>query len=220
MKFILPLLLCISLIGCAQSGAPRVVKEPRTPTPKMTKERYDDVSHGRVLILYGSKNIYKWIHIKNVRMGMAGKLAKFAVTIENNTQSALPIEYQVTWLDEYGFPLPVSTQAWIRLSLPENAEKHVMDVAKMPTGYYAEILVRGAKDIQILVPLPLKYTRSGRTEIDHQNLYNEGEPLTPREYTGPEKHNNYYYDNYDYDYDYYDDYDYDHYDRNRYLRRR
>lgn len=172
MKFLLTLVLCVSLMGCAQSGAPRVVKEPKEPTPKMARDSYNDASNGRVLILYGSKNIHKWIRIKNVRMGMAGALPKFAVTLENRTQSALPIEYQITWLDADGFPLPVSSQAWIRITLPENAEKHVMDVGKMPSAYFAQILVRGSKDIQILVPLPLKVKGGPDTEIDYQNLYN------------------------------------------------
>ena len=171
MKFLLPLVLCFTLIGCAQSGEPRIVEEPKEPTPKMAKESYNDDRYGRVLILYGSQNIHKWIKIKDVRMGMAGKLPKFAVTLENKTQSALPIEYQITWLDAEGFPLPVATQAWIRFSLPENAEKRVMDVAKMPNAYSAQILVRGAKDIQILVPLPQKDADSPKTEIDYQNLY-------------------------------------------------
>ncbi len=171
MKLLLSLMLCFTLIGCAESGAPRIVKEEKDPRPKMAKEYYTDNSYGRVQLIYGSKNIYKWINLKNVHMGMSGKLAKFALTIENRTQSSLPIEYQVTWLDNQGFPLPVSTPAWIRFNLPENAEKHIMSLAKMPEGYSAQVIVRGADDIKILVPLPQKDKDSPKTEIDYQNLY-------------------------------------------------
>lgn len=172
MKILFSLLLCVTLIGCSQSGAPRIVKEAKTPTPKIAKDYQDDYySSNRVLILYGSKNIHKWVNIKDVRMGTSGNLPKMAVTIENRTQSSLPIEYQVTWLDGDGFPLPVSTQAWIRISLPGNADKHIMSLAKMPSAYSAQILVRGAEDIKVLVPLPLKNKDSRKKEIDYQNLY-------------------------------------------------
>lgn len=143
MRFLLPLLLCVTLVGCGQP------EEALIDTPNMSQDAYNDASHDRVLILYGSKNIHKWVKIKDPRMGMAGRLAKVAITIENKTQSRIPIEYQITWLDLDGFPLPVSTAPWVRFSLPENAEKHIMDVAKMPNAYSAQILVRGARDIKI-----------------------------------------------------------------------
>ena len=46
-----------------------------------------------------------------------------------------------------------------------------MDVAKMPGAYSAQILVRGTKDVKILVPLPQKDVDSPRTKIDYENLY-------------------------------------------------
>lgn len=167
MKYVLALILCLSLAACGQSGKPRIVKEDSPAKVEMGKDYYSDYSHPRVAIHYGSKNIYKWIDIVNPRMGSAGNLAKFAITIRNNTQNTLPVEYQITWLDREYFPLPVSTAAWNRFDLAENADKQIVSVAKMPEAYYVQIELRGAKDIKILVPLPLD--EDGR--IDYPNLY-------------------------------------------------
>lgn len=130
------------LSGCATQEQP-------APQPVAL----EDTSVSGLTIIYGSEPLARSVGFINAKVYQDGALKRMSGSIKNLTQATFPVEYQVTWEDANGAPLPNSSP-WNRVTLNPRAQKAISSFAKGVGGDHAVVTFKVPADVEIFVPEP------------------------------------------------------------------
>ena len=129
--------------GCAQQPTEPV---PEPQPPELVSKVAPDV-----LVSYENECVSRALSVRSARIVRDGVVPKLIFTIRNNVSDRYPIEYQVEWRDGDGAPIMVS-KAWLRVILTGNADKAVVNMAKMKDAVSVAITIRLPREVEIFVP--------------------------------------------------------------------
>ena len=133
-RFALALLAAAMLCGCVTTTA-------TTANHNVLDTRQIDDSDPRMLVIYGNKEFNNKLFVIRKIMDDGNRLAKCSLTLQNVSDTTFVVEYQFQWMEESGMPV-MQTAAWARATLPPNAVKTVISVAKTPEARKVEFTIR------------------------------------------------------------------------------
>lgn len=105
----------LGLSACATQEPPPVALED-TSVPGLT-------------IIYGTEPLARSVGFIAGKVYQDGSLKRMSGSVKNLTQATFPVEYQVTWHDVNGAPLP-NASSWTRVTLNPRAQKPISSFAK------------------------------------------------------------------------------------------
>ncbi len=156
----------LMLAGCATN-------EPAptpTPQPEPAPIQLVDTSVKNVRITYADEQVATAIKAMNARITKKDAFPKLVFQLVNLTQTKLPIEYKIQWLDQDGAPLQ-SSAAWLQATLTGMEVKPIVSLGKSVDAQSAQVTVRFPQNVEIYVPTPdpVEQMQIERQVIDDYN---------------------------------------------------
>ncbi|WP_289171708.1 DUF1425 domain-containing protein [uncultured Parasutterella sp.] len=113
----------------------------------------EDTSVSGLTIIYGTEPLARSVGFLGGKVYQDGSLKRMSGSIKNLTQATFPVEYQVTWHDVNGAPLP-NASSWTRVTLNPRAQKPISSFAKGTEGQSAVLTFKVPADVEIFIPEP------------------------------------------------------------------
>ena len=150
-KVVIALGSCIALMmltGCATNKS-QSVEELAVATPI----QMIDTSVENITVTYATETVASTVKVMTQHIVKNGQFLKVVFQLVNVSQSKLPVEFKVQWLDRDGAPL-TTTAPWLQTTVSGMEAKAAYSIGKSVDAVAASISVRFPENVQIYVATP------------------------------------------------------------------
>lgn len=145
--------LVAALTAALVSGCATNQSAPSVPVVQPEPILLVDTSVSGITVNYETETVASTVKVMTQHIVRNGAFPKLVFQLVNVSQTRLPVEYKVQWIDKDGAPL-LTSAPWLQATLSGPEAKPLVSIGKSADAASVAITVRFPQNVQIYVPKP------------------------------------------------------------------